>query len=129
MARRSTTTRRAAQVFDLVVDTPDTWSPAQVSSFANTITNSPQAVFNADFLAAYPDIAGFEVTVTSELPPVPASGMSTEAKIGVGVGAGVGGAAVVTGTVVGIIMRRRRLATVEPRDELGADVCPEEDEA
>jgi hypothetical protein len=119
----------ASQVFDLVVDTPATWSPAQISTFAEQIASSPQSVFTADFLAAYPDIAGFEVTITSELPPVPAGGLSEEAKIGVGVGVGVGGAAIGTGTAGLIIMRRRRRAAVEPRNELGADVPPAEDEA
>lgn len=112
------------QVAEVVIYTPQSWSPEQVSSLAATLTTAPEAVFNAGFLAAYPAISGFKVRAATELPRAQRGGLSTAAKIGIGVGAG-GGGALLLGVGIGVfVARRRRRMAVEPRNALGA---PSED--
>lgn len=104
---------------EFTINTPSTWSAQQVNDLATLLTNSPSSVFDATFLASYPEITGIEVTVSSTLPPVK-TGLSDEAKLGIGVGVGVGGGLLVAGAVGVGVWRRRRRMMVEPRDELGA---------
>lgn len=111
------------QVADVVIYAPNSWSPQQVNDMAQLLTTSPASVFTASFLASYPDITGFEVTALSQLPALPAAGLTRDAKIGIGVGVGGGGAALLAaGTIIFVVARRRRRMAVEPRNLAGADV-------
>jgi hypothetical protein len=105
------------------VHAPSTWTAAQVNSFAATMSSNPTAVFNAAFLAAYPEITGVTVQVITALPPAPAAGpagLTLQQKIAIAVGVGAG-VPVVVGVAVGVALyvRRRRRMLVEPRGALG----------
>ena len=107
------------QIADVTIFTPQSWSPQQVNNMAGMLTANPASVFNAAFLAAYPEISGFKVTTASALPPVTKRGLSNAAKIGIGAGVGGGGGLLLGGVAVYIIIRRRRRMGVEPRTSLG----------
>ena len=97
--------------------TPSTWTAAQVNSFAKQITSNPSSVFDATFMALYPEITGVEVQVDSQLPK--AGGLTKEQQIGIGAGVGAG-VPLVAGVVGLALWRRRQRMVVEPRDALGS---------
>lgn len=95
--------------------TPSTWTAAHVNDFAKQMSENPTSVFNAAFIALYPEITGIEVTVTSALPKRAGLTMKQQIGIGIGVGAGV---PLVAGAIAFAVWRRRQRMVVEPRTAL-----------
>lgn len=99
---------------ELVLQTPSTWTAAQVNQAANILTANPESVFDAAFLDEFGITS---VTVVSVTPLPKSNTLSKNAQIGIGVGVGVGGLALVGGGVA-LAMSRKRRAAVEPRDRM-----------
>ncbi|KAI8476677.1 MAG: hypothetical protein J3K34DRAFT_400112 [Monoraphidium minutum] len=111
---------RGSVIVDFVLHVPADWTAAQVNAFANAITQDPTSVWDAAFIAAYPEITTVTVTSTSDLPPVAKPLLTKEQQIGIGVGVGAG-VPVLAGIVALLALRKRRRMVVEPRNAMGGD--------